>query len=123
MFLNEKLWQLSSYIVYYIIAASILFGEHQRGGREELGVVLKTAILRQQRPVHISRVLHTYITELYDNGGFMAVSINANNDKPKEGTAATTFERNQYVQGAATSEIGVTSQVNYIRYEENQYFC
>lgn len=47
--------------------------------------------------------------------GFMAVSINTNNDKHKEGTAETKIERNEHESGTtATLKSWVIGRVNYV---------
>lgn len=50
-------------------ASRVLFGEHQRNRFEQLEIIFKTTVLRQQRPVHIGRVFDTDSAELYANGG------------------------------------------------------
>lgn len=94
VFLYEKLWQLSSYIIYNTFITGVLLGEYKRGGRAELDSILQTTVLRQQRPVHIGRVLHSYTAQLHDYGGIMAVPVDATDDKPEESSAATEAQRN-----------------------------
>lgn len=66
MYLQLK---INTDLIYFYSASSILFGEHKRSGCAKLESIFKAAILRQQGPVHIGRLLYTDIIKLHDNGG------------------------------------------------------
>ncbi|KAH9635080.1 hypothetical protein HF086_004434 [Spodoptera exigua] len=55
--------------------------------------------------------------------GLLAIPVDADHDKPKEGTAQTTFERNEHEQGTATAHKGrIIDQVNYLGIDKSKIF-
>lgn len=50
-------------------APGIFLGEHKWSSGEELGPIFETAVLWQQGPIYIGRVLNPHFAELHDYGG------------------------------------------------------